>query len=278
MKVKRKRKGEEPNPPWKALSVEWWRWHRLRPASLEARAVWLGLYSTAQSHRFPTGMWCGGLSLVAEETGIKSSLVEVGFAELLEIGLVEHDAANHVARLTAFPDDLDRASNGNGITAWWRMWRAVPSCAVRDNHVETLRWLVGSFTKNHQEAWDATFGTLPSMRRLDGSGNGPGNGSRNRSNVVDITEARNGSGNGSGNGLEEEEGILRSSLPDSGSGSRSSREITNRDPLTAAGWEAFERLRGGGESAVDLAHESVRRYGPRAAVQDGPSASSERFK
>lgn len=273
-----KRGRKVPNDAWTALGIGWWDWVPLAQASPVARLLWLALYSSAPARRCPPGLWAGGPAVMAEASRLPLEDVTRALAELVELRLVEYDDGARVARLLVLPDELDRPDNGNGVKAWWRMFRSVPACTVRDSHVATLRELVGHFTADHQTKWDETFGTLPTPLRIPArtpSGtNGPGNGSRNGSNHRDIAGVRNGPGNGSGNGREEEEGS--SSIPDPGSRSRSSREITTSDPLVAAGWEAFERRRGA--AAVDLVDEGLRRFGPRSSAPEYPTASSERFK
>jgi hypothetical protein len=266
---------------WTPLGIGWWDWAPLAQASPCARLLWLALYSSAPARRCPPGLWAGGPAVMAEASRLQLDQVAEALAELRELRLVEYDDGARVGRLLVLPDRLDRPANGNGIKAWWRMFRGVPACTVRDSHAETLRELVGHFTPNHQKVWDETFGTLPTPLRVparlpssNGSPNGSGNRSGNGSDRCDIAENRNGSDNGSRNRQGEGEGS--SSIPDPGSRSRSSREITTSDPLVAAGWEAFERRRGA--AAVDLVDEGLRRFGPRSSAPEYPTASSERFK
>lgn len=271
---------------WTPLGIGWWDWAPLAQASPCARLLWLALYSSAPARRCPPGLWQGGPAVMAEASRLSLEQVEASLAELQALRLVEYDDGTRVARLTVLPDRLDRPPNGNAIKAWWRCWRGVPACTVRDSHVETLRDLVSHFTADHAKKWDETFGTLPTPLRIparpssaNGPGNGPPNGPGNRrgngSNPPDISRNGNGSRNGSGNRQGEGEG--NSSIPDPRSRSRSSREITTSDPTVTAAWESFERHFGGEAEAVDLVEQGLRRYGPRGALP--PEApSSERFK
>lgn len=268
---------------WTPLGIGWWDWAPLAQASPAARLLWLALYTSAPARRCPPGLWHGGPAVMAEASRLPLEQVEASLAELQALHLVEYDPGARVARLLVLPDRLDRPANGNGIKAWWRCWRGLPACTVRDSHVETLRELVGHFTPNHQKVWDETFGGLPTPLRIparlpsgNGPGNGPGNGTSNRygngSNGTDIVRDGNGSRNGSGNRQGEGEG--NSSIPDPRSRSRSSREITTSDPTVTAAWESFERHFGG---EVDMVEQGLRRYGPRGALP--PEApGSERFK
>lgn len=275
---------------WTPLGAGWWDWQPLAAASPTSRLLWLALYASAPARRCPPGLWHGGTAVMAETSRLELGAVEQALSELVELRLVEGDPGTRVVRLTALPDRCDRPANGDQIRSWWTRWRTLPVCTVRDSHVETLRWLVGSFTAHHEAAWAETFATVPPPLRVParlphGHGAPHGGGHRDGHGVPTaqsggIVKSGHGVPHGGGHRQGEGEGILRSSLPDSGS--RSSREITTSTPPitsdTVAGWEAFERRRGSTESAVDLAHEGVRRFGPRASVQEGPSASAERFK
>lgn len=285
-------------PAWTPLGGDWWDWQPLAEAAPTTRLFWLALYSSHQAKRCLPGLWHGGLAVMADVARLELAQVEGALSELLELRLVEHDPVAKVARLVELPDRLDRP-NGDQIIGWWGRWRKIPQCTVRDSHVETLRWLCGDFTQYGQQCWDETFATVPRPLRVPLAvapnghrdphggghrrGHGEGQGVRG-SYGGDIVGRGQGVPDGVGHSPGEGE-VISSLLPDSGS-HRSSREISNspgssviEDPTVAAevdaSWESWERRCG---DPVDLAHESVRRYGPRAAVQDGPSASSERFK
>jgi hypothetical protein len=110
-------------------------------------------------------------------------VVVVALQELERIGAVEFDPDPRVARLLELPDRLLRPPNGNHVLSWWRRWRNMPACAVRDRHLPMLRALLEPMTAHHAKAWSATFGTLSGdVADLENrSGNGSGNGSRDRS-------------------------------------------------------------------------------------------------
>lgn len=275
---------------WTPLGAAWWDWQPLAQASPCARLLWLALYTSAPARRCPPGLWQGGPAVMAEVANLELDQVELALAHLIDLRLVEYDPGTRVARLTVLPDRCDRPANGDQIRSWWTRWRTLPQCTVRDSHAATLQALVGTFTRHHQEAWDATFATAPAPLRVPARppvGHGaPHGGGHRDGHGAPSSQVSEMPGSGHrvphGGGHRQGEGEGSSSLPeDPDSGSRSSREISRAqgggDPLTAAGWEAFERRRGD-DPAQPLARGALDRFGPRHGVPEGPSASSSRYK
>ena len=132
-----------------------------------AKVFWLQLYaSDAARGRCPVGLWKGGLAVMAEETRCDVGRVTVLLNELEQLGAVEYDRETHVLRLVSLPDRCERPHNGDVLRGWWTKFLWLPSCPVRDRHVATLRWLVGTFTRDHEEAWAETFGRIEGSHRV----------------------------------------------------------------------------------------------------------------
>jgi hypothetical protein len=132
-----------------------------------AKVFWLQLYAgDAARGRCPIGLWKGGPAVMAEETRRDVGTVSVLLAELEALGAVEYDRETHVLRLVELPDRAERPHNGDVLRGWWTKFLWLPACPVRDRHVATLRWLVGTFTRDHQEAWSETFGRLEGSHRV----------------------------------------------------------------------------------------------------------------
>lgn len=141
----------------------WPLWLRM---SDSAKVFWLQLYaSDAARGRCPVGLWKGGMAVMAEETRRDVGTVTVLLNELEQLGAVEYDRETHVLRLTELPDRCERPHNGDHLRGWWTKFLWLPACPVRDRHVATLRWLVGTFTRDHEEAWRETFGRIEGSSR-----------------------------------------------------------------------------------------------------------------
>jgi hypothetical protein len=167
-----------------SLGCGLWDWPRWGSLSLGGRNLWLALYTSPEAKRMPPGLWHGGVGSLAETAHVELHDAMEALDELLGRGMVEHDPATRVMRLTELPDRLERAPNGRCIRGWWAKFETVPACAVRDAHVELLSWLLEPMTADHAKAWAETFAGANGIR--DRTGNGSGN------------RSRNGIGNGSG--------------------------------------------------------------------------------
>jgi hypothetical protein len=135
----------------------WEPWLALEPA---ARMLWMALYTTGEAKRCAPGLWHGGPQVLADAASMSYQDVQGALEEMVDKKMVEWDRRARVIRMTMLPDDAERPSNGNCIRGWWRRFQTVPDCAVRNRHIDLLKWLIGPMSKHHAEAWDGTFGTV----------------------------------------------------------------------------------------------------------------------
>jgi hypothetical protein len=261
------------------ISVALFYWPPYVAMSLAARSLWIGLYASGAARRCPVGLFSGGPASMAEAARMSIADTDVALTELVGAGVVEYDQVAMVARLTGLPDKAERPDNGNVLRSWWRRWRTVPRCAVRDRHVRLLRWLLEPMTEDHAEAWAATFGTVAADVEGDGSGNGIRNGSSNRSpngsNSAGSAHIANRSPNGSPNGRGEGEGEGEDLLFSGSEIAHRSTDVAHaRDPAAPEpvpssptdrvdGRVLREELRAAG--LTNLVDKGLQHYGPRAA-------------
>lgn len=185
-----------------------WQWRPFLDSSPTARIVWLALYTTPEAKRWPTGLFYGSVSTLADAAGLPFGDTLAGLNELVtDRKIVEQDTARRIIRLTSFPDSLEKPPNGNCIVRWWCAFQTMPACAIRDRHIATLRKLIGDMTQNHQKSWDTTFGTVQgtvpdtvpdTVPENQGilSFQVPGNGYRNPTDTETETVTVNGNGDG----------------------------------------------------------------------------------
>lgn len=136
-----------------------WDWEPFMGLSVGARVLWLALYTTAPAKRLPPGLWHGGLSALAEAARISHTDAIEYLRELLDRGVAETDHKLSVTRLTSLPDDGEKPANGRVLRSWWTKFGTIPACAVRDAHIEVLRWLTPK-TEDHAKVWAETFGSV----------------------------------------------------------------------------------------------------------------------
>ena len=263
------------------------RWRLWREMSPLGRALWLGLYGSAEARRFPLAIWEGDVGQMARACALKRADVETGLAELAGLGAVEFEEVDEtiVLRLVELPDRCEGAFSPSIVQSWWTRFTTLPPCGVRDRHIATLYWLCqtdnGQVPPKVLEAWQSSFGALTAGRTGEGAGEGPPEGVRE------------------GGGESTEEGEVSSSLPDPDRTHVASRVITNRardpgapvlavvpvaaapaDPLAARDAEALADLEAHAPGIADLAKRALARYGPRHApeVPEGCSALSGSYR
>lgn len=147
---------------------EWEPWIHLDPG---ARVLWLALYTSPEARRNPPGLWHGSIHAMSEASKLDPDATRAALDSLLTRELVEFEIKLRVLRLVILPDCGEYPSNGNIVRSWWRDFKKVPSCTVRDAHVRTLRWIMDEgarlsgklLSHHHEEAWRDTFGTVPEV-------------------------------------------------------------------------------------------------------------------
>ncbi len=152
-----------------------WDWEPFTNLSSDARVLWLALFTSGEAKRNVPGLWQGGIASMVDAARMERDPVVRALDDLLCDGMVEYDQKARVARLCQLPDAGEYPHNGNVVRSWWRRFKTVPECLVRDAHVRTIRWLMEegakqkgeTLTPNHLAAWEATFGriTIPEPRR-----------------------------------------------------------------------------------------------------------------
>jgi len=150
-------------------------WDAWKMLDDHARVLWITLYTNPNLKRMP-GLCCGSIQSITEWSFQTSDVALGAFDSLLEKELIEYDPKNRVLRLTELPDAGEWPFNGSVLRSWWKWFRIVPECDVRDAHVATLWWLIergaaesesGQISKQHREIWAETFGKvkIPARRR-----------------------------------------------------------------------------------------------------------------
>lgn len=148
----------------------------------DSKLLWIALYTSAVSKRLVPGLWQGGIHTMAEAARQSSDVTIKALDTLLDHEMVEFDTKTKVLRMTAsegttpLPDTGEFPFNGNAVRGWWNKFVTVTSCAVRDAHVATLRWLMDAgahqtkarrLSADHEAAWSETFKqvSIPASRR-----------------------------------------------------------------------------------------------------------------
>lgn len=152
-----------------------WDWEPWTDLAASPRMLWLALYTSAEAKRHVPGLWHGGIPSMADAARMAPDDVIHALDVLLERGMVEYDPKVRVLRLCELPDCGEYPSNGKVILGWWTKFNTVPTCAVRDAHVQTLAWICDEGSKrkgdplspHHKEAWERTFSRIvvPAPRR-----------------------------------------------------------------------------------------------------------------
>lgn len=152
-----------------------WEWEPFTTLDPVARILWLALYTTAEAKRIVPGLWHGSITAMAEAAKLPVDDTMKALDRLLERNMAEFDQKHRVLRLTQLPDGRESPPNGNVIRGWFKRFKTVPACQVRDAHVTTLAWIMNEWSRDagkpisdgHQQAWAETFAhvTIPPPRR-----------------------------------------------------------------------------------------------------------------
>ena len=153
-------------------------WEPWRLMDDSARMFWLTLYANPHVKKVP-GLCYGTIRNFADWSVQQPDVAIRCFDTLLERELIEYDNKNRVLRLTELPDAGEWPYNGSVLRSWWKAFRMLPECDVRDAYVPTLWWLIergslesdsnktGQVSQQHQSIWAETFGrvAVPAPRR-----------------------------------------------------------------------------------------------------------------
>lgn len=146
------------------MTTAFYHWRAWRNAPGDARSILGALYDSPEVKRICTGLFGGGVAALAEVAALPFGDAVTALALLVERGLVEHDPAERVIRLTQFPDRSERPANPNCLIRWWKGFQSVTACRVRDNHVALIEWVCTPLSSKHLDVWVTTFGTVESDR------------------------------------------------------------------------------------------------------------------
>ncbi len=155
---------------------DWDPWTTLPPIP---RLLWLAIYTSPEAKKGVPGLFHGSLHSLAEASRLPTDEMYTSIDVLLDRDMIEYDKNKRVLRLCELPDAGDWPSGTFVLQSWWKRFRSVPACPVRDAHVATLRWMLeqgaleadsnrgGRVSAGHENVWAATFGTIvvPSSRR-----------------------------------------------------------------------------------------------------------------
>jgi len=161
------------------LSCLFWEWSRLNQLSPTTRLLWLALYTSPTAKRGVPALWHGSVITMAEAARLPCDETARALDSLIDHDLAEYDPQSLVLRLTELPDAGEWPSAPAILDSWFKRFRMVPACGVRDAHVLTIRWILergaleadknhsGKPSLKHEEIWGRTFATIrvPSPRR-----------------------------------------------------------------------------------------------------------------
>lgn len=161
------------------LSCLVWEWHRLNQLAPTARLFWFALYTSPHGKRGVPALWHGSVVTMAEAARLPLDEAARSLDTLIDHDLAEYDPRSLVLRLTELPDAGEWPSNPCILEGWYKRFRMVPECGVRDAHVATIRWMLergaleaaknagGRPSLKHEQVWASTFGTvqIPAARR-----------------------------------------------------------------------------------------------------------------
>lgn len=144
------------------IGIGIWHWFSELELPLPERNLWLGLYTSGPAKRICTGLWHGEITTMAGSASMRLDDTYEALDELIKRRLVEFDRRLSVLRFTKLPDAGERPSSWKALKGMWNGFITVPKCAVRDRHVELMRWLVeqGSENDEMKSVWKQTFGTI----------------------------------------------------------------------------------------------------------------------
>lgn len=138
------------------FSMRWW-----RKLSTPAKLVLLTIVGG------PCMSGCPGL--VVADSYVLESLVGLGLptitdalAELVQVGVVEVDEDHRLMRMPWLPRMRTTASNST-LEGWFNVWRELPDCPMRTEHIASLREGLEFTPKNTtamNASWSATFGSI----------------------------------------------------------------------------------------------------------------------
>lgn len=144
------------------IGIGIWHWFSELQLDMPERNLWLGLYTSGPAKRICTGLWHGEIATMAGSASMRVDDAYTSLDELIRRGLVEFDRRLSVLRFTKLPDAGERPSSWKALKGMWNGFITVPKCAVRDRHVNLMRWLVeqGSVSPEMEGTWKQTFGTI----------------------------------------------------------------------------------------------------------------------
>ncbi len=152
-----------------SIGTNFWSWAKLRDLHPAAKLLAICLYTSANSKLICPGLYKGSIATMSEDVGMPADEVRSALDQLVEHEVVEYDQRNRVLRFIELPDTGESPNNGNAIRGWFKRFKSIPDCPVRNAHVATLRKLLDDWctehgkllSHGHQQAWLETFEVLP---------------------------------------------------------------------------------------------------------------------
>jgi hypothetical protein len=154
------------------LFFDWEPMTLLDPVSIK---LWLVVYLCK---RYPPGLWKGTVVSLASDARLPVADTDRSLDRLCSFELAQYDCNAQVLRLTKFPDAGEWPSSPLILKSWWSRFQQLPRCAVRDAHVQLLRWLLETgaaqaeknrskrVSPGHEDVWMETFGTITAPLRV----------------------------------------------------------------------------------------------------------------
>jgi hypothetical protein len=144
-----------------------WDDERFVALSFEAKLVWLCILTGPQTTALP-GLSSCGLATLSEVSRYGIDTVSKAIAELSAAGMV---LFNPTCRVLSVPNapKYNPCANAKVLTGWFSLWKNIPECAEKYNHIARLRASIEPVQPWSEAAWATTFGrvSVPSRYGID---------------------------------------------------------------------------------------------------------------
>jgi len=135
-----------------------WDNETFRDLSELGKIVWFALLTGPQVTALP-GLQRASAASLAETVGSTPQDVADVLRILESKNFIEVDRKRPVIRIPSVSDE-NTAASPNHIKAWWTRWNEIPSCNIREKHLESLKKNAALTQDTHAEVWAKTFGTI----------------------------------------------------------------------------------------------------------------------
>lgn len=148
---------------YRKIEPKLWDDEKIAHVSATTKLVWIYLLTGPHTTALP-GLWHVGLAQIAEGLRLTFQEVEPALCELERLGRIVRHKACRMIRVPNAPKH-NPAENGNAMKTWFRVWKDLPECAMKYEHLDSL--MLGVRTPKVRENWNETFATIdPAARAI----------------------------------------------------------------------------------------------------------------